>query len=67
LREDNADLRLREHGRKFGLVEDQDWQRFQQKKQKIQSLLEALRQTRLFPKPEMNQLLQQLNTPSLEQ
>jgi tRNA uridine 5-carboxymethylaminomethyl modification enzyme len=35
LREDNADLRLTERGRELGLVDDQRWQRFTQKREGI--------------------------------
>lgn len=36
LREDNADLRLTAKGRELGLVDDQRWQRFEQKQQAIE-------------------------------
>jgi tRNA uridine 5-carboxymethylaminomethyl modification enzyme len=37
LREDNADLRLTETGRRIGLVDDRRWQAFQNKKSAIES------------------------------
>ena len=49
LREDNADLRLTEIGRKIGLVDDDTYSRFQQKATSIQIELKRLDETRLTP------------------
>jgi tRNA uridine 5-carboxymethylaminomethyl modification enzyme len=49
LREDNADLRLTEHGRDMGLVDDERWQRFSEKKEAIISETERLAGTWIHP------------------
>lgn len=67
LREDNADLRLRSHGRRLGLVSDEDWDRFSEKKRQIQSQTEALTRTRIFPNQGTNLMLQQLGLVPIEQ
>jgi len=51
LREDNADGRLTEIGRRIGLVDDATYNRFQLKRQLVQGELERLTQTRLKPTP----------------
>lgn len=50
LREDNADLRLTEIGRKLGLVDDDRWDAFSRKRDAIQAELERLRSSWVNPK-----------------
>ena len=45
LREDNADLRLTEQGRRLGLVSDVRWQAFETKREKIEREIQRLRAT----------------------
>lgn len=47
LRHDNADERLRRYGRDLGLVGDADWDRFNQRRDRISRVKTALRATRL--------------------
>jgi len=47
LRHDNADERLRRYGRRLGLVDDSDWERFNRRRDRITSAKQALRTTRL--------------------
>ena len=58
LRQDNADLRLTEHGRRVGLVTDERWARFTKKKDEIDSALTALRDTVLTPSQAVNDTLE---------
>ena len=50
LREDNADLRLTETGRKLGIVDDTRWQVFEQKREAIAREQERLRGTWVSPR-----------------
>ncbi|MDP4028355.1 MAG: tRNA uridine-5-carboxymethylaminomethyl(34) synthesis enzyme MnmG [Gallionella sp.] len=50
LREDNADLRLTEIGRKLGIVDDARWQAFEQKRESIACEQERLRNTWVNPR-----------------
>lgn len=49
LRQDNADLRLTEKGRKIGLVNDKRWSVFLAKKAQLDQLKEMLQQTTFTP------------------
>ncbi len=49
LREDNADLRLTETGRRLGLVGDLQWQRFEEKREAIERERQRLRDTWVRP------------------
>ncbi|OFZ69125.1 MAG: tRNA uridine-5-carboxymethylaminomethyl(34) synthesis enzyme MnmG [Betaproteobacteria bacterium RBG_16_56_24] len=50
LREDNADLRLTEIGRKLGIVDDVRWQAFERKREAIAREQERLRSTWVSPR-----------------
>ena len=52
LREDNADLRLTETGRKLGLVDDERWQKFSSKCEGIAQERHRLESTRIHPNTE---------------
>jgi tRNA uridine 5-carboxymethylaminomethyl modification enzyme len=49
LRNDNADLRLTEKGRRLGLVGEERWRRLQQKKEEVSAETERLRRTVVTP------------------
>ncbi|HLW11464.1 MAG TPA: tRNA uridine-5-carboxymethylaminomethyl(34) synthesis enzyme MnmG, partial [Casimicrobiaceae bacterium] len=49
LREDNADLRLTEHGRRLGVVDDPRWDAFCRKRDAVARELERLKSTWLSP------------------
>ena len=66
LRDDNADLRLREYGHKVGLVKDDIYNNFLQKKKDIEDLTNTLKETKITPKKEINDILIKLNTSPLK-
>jgi tRNA uridine 5-carboxymethylaminomethyl modification enzyme len=60
LREDNADLRLREMGYEIGLVNSGLFERLTKKRSAIDELLSLLSDVRLSPRPEVNRSLEEL-------
>ena len=58
LRQDNADLRLCELGRKIGLLSDEAYNRFCKRKRQIDEEIQRLRSTRLTPTDNVQTALQ---------
>ena len=59
LREDNADLRLREKGYEVGLMKEEDYQIFLEKKVAIEKTLSRISEVRVNPTKENNEILHQ--------
>jgi tRNA uridine 5-carboxymethylaminomethyl modification enzyme len=66
LREDNADLRLREKGYETGLVKKEDYQIFLDKKIAIGETLSRISEVRVNPTKENNEILQQWRSAPLK-
>jgi len=66
LREDNADLRLREKGYEVGLVKKEDYQIFLDKKMAIERALSQISDLRVSPTKKNNEILQQWGSASLK-
>lgn len=67
LREDNADLRLREIGYKVGLVKRDTYERFMKKKELIEKGIAQLEQTIIYPDLETNQVLIELGSSAISE
>ncbi len=67
LRQDNADLRLLEKGYRLGLISEKQYAAFQEKQAMIADEIARLKSVWVKPNPTVNTLLQERNTPELEQ
>jgi tRNA uridine 5-carboxymethylaminomethyl modification enzyme len=67
LREDNADLRLRDLGYRVGLVSEEEYDQFCRKREAISMELERLEKTRVRPTEDVNSFLQQMGTSPLDE
>ncbi len=66
LRNDNADLRLRDYGYQVGLISEEKYKRFCQKKENIKSFEELLKSTRITPKKEINDYIETIPSTPLK-
>jgi len=67
LREDNADLRLMEIGRRLGLIDDETYARFSRKKRLITQEMERLQEIKLYPNPETQRIMKEMGTAPISQ
>ncbi|MBP3799663.1 MAG: tRNA uridine-5-carboxymethylaminomethyl(34) synthesis enzyme MnmG [Bacilli bacterium] len=66
LRNDNADIRLREYGHDIGLIDEERYNTFKKKLEDINSLYELLKSNKITPKKEINEYLESINTSPLK-
>ncbi|MGL5244904.1 MAG: tRNA uridine-5-carboxymethylaminomethyl(34) synthesis enzyme MnmG [Sarcina sp.] len=65
LRQDNADLRLTELGRKIGLVDNERWKVFIERKENISKELDRLKELQITNKNENNEIITKLGSAEL--
>ncbi len=65
LRHDNADLRLMDYGHDIGLINEEEYIKFEDKKNNIKNLTSILKEIKLTPKKDTNEYLESLNSATL--
>lgn len=66
LRHDNADIRLTDYGYKVGLIKQERYDKFINKKNQIEELTNYLKTLKLTPTKAINEKLKELNSPELK-
>ena len=66
LREDNTDYRLMDFGRRFGLIPDPIYARFQEKQKQVARELERLNQVRVRPSEKVQEILRRCDETELK-
>lgn len=66
LRQDNADERLTQKGYDVGLVTEERYKRYKDKKQRIENEIERLKNIKITPKAEINEALENMGSSALK-
>lgn len=65
LRQDNADERLMPLGRKIGLIDDDKWQAYLTRIEQVSNEIARAQKTNIAPSDELNEILQNCNTATI--
>ena len=66
LRHDNADIRLTDYGYQVGLIKEERYAKFKKKKEDIANLLTYLKEHKITPTKQNNELLKKLNSAEIK-
>jgi len=66
LRHDNADARLIQYGKAFGLIDEDKYQAYMEKRTIIDRVKEDVKTIKIMPTKEVNEYLESINTASLK-
>ena len=67
LRNDNADIRLKDYGHEIGLINDEDYSKYKEKINNIEKLTNELKEVRITPKKDVLEYLDKLGTTPLKE
>ena len=66
LRNDNADLRLREYGYQVGLIDDERYQKLKEKQKQIEKCMGYLKEEKVTPSEKINLFLEKIGSTKLQ-
>ena len=67
LRNDNADIRLKDYGHEIGLINEEDYSKYKEKINNIEKLTNELKEVRITPKKDVLEYLDSLGTTPLKE
>ncbi|WP_339022740.1 tRNA uridine-5-carboxymethylaminomethyl(34) synthesis enzyme MnmG [Spiroplasma endosymbiont of Crioceris asparagi] len=67
LRNDNAEIRLKKYGREVGLINDDEWKKYEEYLNQINLTIEKLKEVRFTPKSELSKKLNETGQAKISQ